>query len=272
MWVAFADRIEVAVRCASFPPSLLVGAAHAVPRPPSRVPRPPMPLLNGMHSAASALRYWERKQEVVANNLANVSTTGFKAQRVFAKLLDGIAPAAETGSDMATGTLRQTSSPTDVAVDGPGFFVVSTPNGERYTRGGSFRLNDKHQLVDNDGRPLLGVKGPLKLLDAPIEIEANGTVKQNAQIVDTLRMELPPKDGNLSREGESLWIPPATKTEMPLKDRNVKQGYLEESNVNSMSALIDMVTIQRAYASVQKSVIEMDRTNETVTTQLAKPL
>jgi flagellar hook-basal body protein len=107
-----------------------------------------MPLLNGMHSAASALRYWERKQEVVANNLANVSTTGFKAQRVFAKLLEGIAPGAETGSDLATGTLRQTSSPTDVAIDGPGFFVVSTPNGERYTRGGSFRLDDKHRLVD----------------------------------------------------------------------------------------------------------------------------
>ena len=231
-----------------------------------------MPLLNGMHSAASALRYWERKQEVVSNNLANVSTTGFKAQRVFAKLLDGISPVAETGSDLATGTLRQTANPTDVAIDGPGFFVVSTPNGDRYTRGGSFRLNEKHQLVDGDGRPLLGVKGPLKLLDAPIEIEANGTVKQNAQIVDTLRIELPPKDGNLSREGESLWIPPATKTEMPLKDRNVKQGYLEESNVNSMSALIDMVTVQRAYASVQKSIIEMDRTNETVTTQLAKPL
>ena len=231
-----------------------------------------MPQLNGMQSASSALRYWERKQEVVANNLANVSTNGFKAQRVFAKLLDGILPAAETSSDLSTGTLRQTASPTDVAVDGPGFFVVSTPNGERYTRGGSLRLDEKHRLVDGDGRPLLGVKGPLTLLDAPIEIDAHGTVKQNSQIVDTLRMELPPKDADLSREGESLWVPPATKQELALKDRNVKQGYIEESNVNSMSALIDMVTVQRAYASVQKTVIEMDKTNETVTTQLAKPL
>jgi flagellar basal-body rod protein FlgF len=231
-----------------------------------------MPLLNGMHSAASALRYWERKQEVVANNLANVSTTGFKAQRVFAKLLDGILPGAETSSDLSTGTLRQTANPTDVAIDGPGFFVVSTPNGERYTRGGSFRLDEKHRLVDNDGRPLLGVKGPINLLDAPIQIDGKGEVRQNGQIVDTLRVELPPKDADLSREGESLWIPPATKQVLALKDRNVKQGYIEESNVNSMSALIDMVTVQRAYASVQKSVIEMDRTNETVTTQLAKPL
>jgi flagellar basal-body rod protein FlgF len=231
-----------------------------------------MPLLNGMNSAASALRYWERKQEVVANNLANVSSTGYKAQRVFAKLLDGILPTAETSSDLSTGALRQTSNPTDVAIDGPGFFVVSTPNGERYTRGGSLRLDDKHQLVDGDGRQLLGVKGPIKLLDAPIEIEGNGTVKQNGQIVDTLRVELAPKGTDLQREGESLWVPPATKQVLALKERTVKQGYIEESNVNSMSALIDMVSVQRAYASVQKSVIEMDHMNETVTTQLAKPL
>src|SRR5436305_13516591 len=132
-----------------------------------------MPLLNGMHSAASALKYWERKQEVVANNLANVSSNGFKAQRVFAKLLDGILPGAETSSDLSTGTLRATGNATDLAIDGKGFFVVSTPNGERYTRGGSLRLDDKHHLVDGDGRQLLGVKGPLTLLDAPIQIEAN---------------------------------------------------------------------------------------------------
>ncbi len=232
-----------------------------------------MPLLNGMHSAASALRYWERKQEIVANNLANVSTNGYKAQRVFAKLLDGILPAPETSSDLAVGALRQTSNPTDVAIDGDGFFVVSTPKGERYTRGGTLRLDEKHRLVDADGRPLLGVKkGPLTLLDAPIEIDGKGEVRQNGQIVDTLRMETAPKGTDVQREGESLWIPPDNKQVLAPKDRNVKQGYIEESNVNSMSALIDMVSVQRAYASVQKSIVEMDKTNETVATQLAKPL
>ena len=231
-----------------------------------------MPNLNGMHSAASALRYYERKQEVVANNLANVSTNGFKAQRIFATLLDGIAPAAQSGTDFNIGALRQTANPTDVAVDGQGFFVVSTPDGERYTRGGSFRLDEKHQLVDNDGRPLLGTKGPIKLLDAPIEIDQKGEVKQNGQIVDTLRMETAPKGTDVQREGETLWIPSANKEVLKPADRNVKQGYIEESNVNSMTALIDMVSVQRAYASVQKSIIEMDHTNETVSTQLAKPL
>ncbi|MEO7085033.1 MAG: flagellar hook basal-body protein [Gemmatimonadaceae bacterium] len=234
-----------------------------------------MPVLNGLDSATAALRYWERKQDVVANNLANVSTDGFKQERVFATLLDGMRPAAAASSDMTAGNLRQTGNTLDVAVNGPGFFVVSTPNGERYTRGGSLRLNEKHQLVDRDGRQLLGVKhnGPLTLLDGPIDIDSQGNVKQGGQIVDTLRMETAPKGTELQHEGATLWVPPATgKTELSLADRSVKQGYIEESNVNSMSALIDMVAVQRSYSSVQKAIVTMDQANETVTTQLAKPL
>ncbi len=232
-----------------------------------------MPSLNGMDSAASALRYWERKQEIVANNLANVSTDGFKAQRVFAQLLDGVRPVAQATSDLSTGNLRQTGNVLDVAVDGEGFFVVQTPDGERYTRGGALRLDEKHQLVDTDGRALIGEKGtPLKLLSGPIEISKTGEVTQNGQIVDRLRMESAPKNAQLERQGETLWVPPTTRAPMKPDARNVKQGYLEESNVNSMSALVDMVAVQRAYASVQKAIVEMDHANETITTQIARPL
>ena len=232
-----------------------------------------MPPLNGMDSAASALRYWERKQEIVANNLANVSTTGFKAQRVFAQLMNGTEPVAAATSDLSTGTLQQTGNSLDVAIDGPGFFVVNTPNGERYTRGGSLQINDQHQLVDADGHPLLGEKGaPLKLTSGPVEITPTGEVHQGGQIVDRLRMETAPKGTELQREGQSLWVPPQTKDVVKPDARNVKQGYTEDSNVNSMTGLVDMVAVQRAYASVQKAIVEMDRADETITTQIAKPL
>lgn len=231
-----------------------------------------MPSLNGMDSAGSALRYWERKQEVVANNLANVSTDGFKAQRVFARLLDGIRPVAETSSDLNTGAFKQTGNSMDVALDGGGFLVVNTANGERYTRGGSLRIDDKHFLVDTNGNQVLGTKGAMKLADGPIDISSSGEVKQNGQLVDTLRVENTPKGTEPMREGESLWVPAATKQVVAPKDRSVKQGYLEESNVNSMTALIDMVSVQRSYASVQKAITEMDKANETITTQLARPL
>lgn len=264
MWVALA-RVKSQHYTEHFLPARLSSDAK---------PRSPMPVLNGLDSATSALRYWERKQEVVANNLANVSTDGFKSQRIFAKLLDGIRPEAETSADLSTGNLRQTGNELDVAVNGPGFFVVSTPNGERYSRGGSLRLNEKHQLVDSDGRPLLGVKngGPLTLLDGPVDIDAQGNVKQAGKVVDTLRMESAPKDTQLLHEGAALWVPPTEQQETPPGDRQVKQGYIEESNVNSMSALVDMVAVQRAYSSVQKAIVTMDQANETVTAQLAKPL
>jgi flagellar basal-body rod protein FlgG len=234
-----------------------------------------MPPLNGLDSAASALRFWERKQEIVANNLANVSTDGYKAQRVFAQLLDGMRPSPVTSSDLSTGTLRQTGNAMDVAIQGDGFFVVNTPNGERYTRGGTFRLDEKHHLVDAQGRPLLGEKKPAEpivLGDGPVVISATGEISQNGQVVDRLRMEGAPKGAELLHEGESLWVPPATRTVIAPTARNVNQGHLEESNVNSLGAMVDMVSIQRAYASVQKTIMEMDHTNETITTQLARPL
>lgn len=228
--------------------------------------------LNGLDSAAGALRYWERKQEVVANNLANVSTDGFKAQRVFAQMMDGIRPEANAISDLTTGSLKQTGNATDVALKGAGFLVVSTADGERYTRGGSLRVDDKHFLVDANGHQLLGTKGALKLGDGPFTVDPDGTVTQGYQIVDVLRMESAPKGTELAHEGDALWVPGATKQVVAPKDREVKQGYLEESNVNSMSALVDMVAVQRSYASVQKAITQMDQTNETITTQLARPL
>jgi flagellar basal-body rod protein FlgF len=85
-------------------------------------------------------------------------------------------------------------------------------------------------------------------------------------------MEAAPKGAELTREGQSLWVPPATKEVVKPDARNVKQGYVEESNVNSMTSLVDMVAVQRAYASVQKAIVEMDHANETITTQIAKPL
>jgi flagellar basal-body rod protein FlgF len=228
--------------------------------------------LNGMDSAASALGYWERKQEVVANNLANVSTDGFKAQRVFATLLDGIRPEADAVTDLSTGNLKQTGGSMDVALKGAGFLVVSTPDGERYTRGGSLHEDSKHFLVDANGNQVLGNKGPMKLNGGPIKIAADGTVTQGGQIVDVLRVENAPTGTQLAHQGDALWVPAATKQVVAPKDREVEQGYIEESNVNSMGALIDMVAVQRSYASVQKAVTTMDSVNETITTQLAKPL
>jgi flagellar hook-basal body protein len=82
-----------------------------------------------MSSAAAALRYWERRQEVASNNLANVSTEGFKGQRVFARMVEGALPAADAVTDFTPGPLSTTGNPSDVAIEGRGFLVVKTPSG-----------------------------------------------------------------------------------------------------------------------------------------------
>jgi flagellar basal body rod protein FlgG len=225
-----------------------------------------------MNSAANALRYWERKQDVVANNLANVSTDGFKAQHVFGKLIDGMSPLAQATSDMSTGNLNDTGNPNDVAIRGDGFLLVKGEHGERYTRGGSFRIDEKHQLVNADGLPLLGEKGPIKLGDGPFSIGKDGEVTQGGSVVDKLRMEQAPKGTELEREGNDLWVPPATRSVMKPETRDIRQGVLEDSNVNSITSMIDMVAIQRSFAAVQKSIQELDKSNETVTSQIARPL
>jgi flagellar hook-basal body protein len=118
---------------------------------------------NGMTSAAAALRYWERRQEVASNNLANVSTEGFKGEKVFARMMDGALPEPDAVTDFAPGAVTSTGNPYDVAIDGKGFFVVQSPNGERLSRGGALHVDDKGYLVDASGHALLGDHGPIQV-------------------------------------------------------------------------------------------------------------
>ena len=102
----------------------------------------------GLESALSAMRYWRTKNQVLAHNLANVGSQGFKGQSVFARLLPGNRPEAVAGLDLTPGSFEETGGPLDVALEGDGFFVVDTAQGERLTRAGSFQLDDYGTLVD----------------------------------------------------------------------------------------------------------------------------
>lgn len=232
---------------------------------------------NGMSSAAAALRYWERRQEVASNNLANVSTDGFKGQKVFATMVEGALPAASETTDFSQGTLQTTNNPRDVALDGPGFLVVRTPNGERYSRGGSLLVNDAGNLTDAGGNELLGERGPIRVASrgnddiGPIQIARDGTVTIDKAEVGRLRIETIPPKTNLLAEGSGLFIPPAKRTRADPDTQIVRQGSLEQSNVTSISQMVDMISIQRAYSAVQKAVTTLDTVRAIATTELARP-
>lgn len=225
---------------------------------------------NGLASAASALRYWERRQEVAAHNLANVSTDGFKGERVFARMIDDALPVADTATDLRAGTLRVTGAPLDLALGGEGFLVVETPAGERWTRGGSFRLDAEGQVVDAGGNPLLGEGGPILAPPGALSVSREGVVTVDGEEVARLRVETAPPDARLAHEAGTLFVPDAGRA--PAETRDVRQGALEESNVSTVGSMVDMISVQRAYAAVQKAVTTLDGIRQTAANDLGKPV
>jgi flagellar basal-body rod protein FlgF len=236
-----------------------------------------MPRTNGLTAAASALRYWERRQEVASNNLANVSTDGFKGERVFGQMLGDATTVARAATDLRTGTLRTTGNPLDLGLAGDGFFVVQTPAGERYTRGGSFQLDADRRLVDAQGNAVLGTtgdgaSGPIVLPSGAVTVDAAGAVSVDGKAVATLRLERTAPGAQLAHEGGTLFVPDGSGQPVAAADRRVRQGSLEESNVSPIGSLVDMIAVQRAYASVQKAVTTLDAVRGTAVTDLGKPV
>ena len=236
----------------------------------------------GVDNAAAALRYLERRQEVVANNLANVSTDGFKGERAFARLLaDGSTPTAETATDLRAGTLTTTNNPLDLAIAGKGFLVVQTPTGEKLTRSGALHIDEARRLVDATGNPVLGETDAHAGATAPILVpetvksltfSSSGAVMADGTQIGKLRVEDVPAGSKLQHEGNGLFTAPAGRAAVGDAERTVRQGMREESNVNSVEAMVDMIAVQRAYASVQKVMTTIDSARGIATTELGKPV
>jgi flagellar basal body rod protein FlgG len=224
----------------------------------------------GLYTAAHALRYWENRQQVTAHNLANLETRGFKSERVFARLLEDTYVAAETATDYSPGSLTPTGGALDLALDGPGFFVVDTPEGERLLRGGALRLDEGGRIVDPSGYPILGERGPVEVPPGQLEIDAAGIVRVEGREVARLRVEMVAPGTQLARDPAGRFVPGEVRTELPTAERRVRQGYLEESNVNAIESMVDLINVQRSFASVQKSVVVIDGVLDTIVNQIGR--
>lgn len=207
--------------------------------------------------------------EVAANNLANVGTTGYKAQREFYRSLTasingnrlsplnqavndyGVLGGAVT--DRQSGALERTDSEFDVALDGPGFFAIQTKVGERYTRNGSFRLDPQGQLETAGGDLVLGDQGPIQIPSGPVAIGFDGTISQKGAVIGRLKVVDFPAGRNLTPEGGSLYAAPSG-TARAATEFRVRQGMLEASNLNAVSATVDLVTLQRHTELLQRAL------------------
>jgi flagellar basal body rod protein FlgG len=226
---------------------------------------------DGIGIGAVALRYWETRQAATANNLANASTPGFKGERVFARLLDDASIQVDSGTDFAPGTVNPTGRPLDVALVGDAFLVVETPAGSRWLRGGSLSLDAKGTLIDPAGQPVLGDQGRIVLPPGQIEITSIGEVLVDGKEHARLRIERP-RGGSVSleREGANLWVPTERAERLTEGEVRVRQGHLEDSNVDPIGALVEMIEIQRAYTAVQRTMITQDEVMQTFTRDIGR--
>ena len=216
----------------------------------------------------------ERQMDVVANNVANVNTTGFKADRsLFEEYLQSGAHEDNFGAtdrrvsfvqdratfhDFAPGNTEPTKNPLDVAIDGGGFLVVQTPAGERYTRDGGLQINNQGQLVTAGGNPVLGTSGPIVFqpTDHDISIAADGnvTVVEGINRIDSVRGKLRlvsfAQAQRLLKEGSNLYSAGEGGAPQPDTKSQVRQGFVEKSNVNSVVEMSRLIEVTRTYTQI----------------------
>ncbi|HVV80463.1 MAG TPA: flagellar basal-body rod protein FlgF [Pseudolabrys sp.] len=213
-----------------------------------------------------------RELDVVANNIANMNTTGFKADgSIFEEYLSPTArtPADSkisfvrdrgTWHDMTQGPTQHTGNPLDVAIDGKGFLVVQTPRGERYTRNGSLQIGPTGNLMTADGFPIVGDSGPITLqpTDRQISIAEDGTVsvREGTSTADTQRGKLrvvsfdDAQRMRLTKDGSGTFAAPAGVTPQPETNVRVIQGAVEKSNVRGVVEITRMIEITRSYTQL----------------------
>ncbi|HZQ12400.1 MAG TPA: flagellar basal-body rod protein FlgF [Pseudolabrys sp.] len=236
----------------------------------------------------------ERQLEVIANNIANVNTTGYKAdQSLFEEFLTSgahednfvgkdrrVSYVQDRGTyrDFSEGALQQTSNPLDVAIDGNAFLAVQTSGGERYTRDGNLQLNSQGQLVTEGGDPVLGNSGPIifQPTDHDINISPDGTVtvvEANARI-DTVRGKLRlvsfTDAQSLLKQGGNLYAASNGATAQPDLKATVKQGYIEKSNVNAVAEMGRMIEVSRTYSQIANILQQQSDLHKNAINQLAE--
>lgn len=241
-------------------------------------------MIRGLYTSASGMLAESVRSDATSNNLANVNTTGYKKDTTVmvsfpemlmvrvadlkkGELQNPVLGTLGTGvlvDEVVTshkqGQLKESSSSFDLAISGDGYFAVDTPGGQLYTRNGSFTLDRDGYLVTNQGYYVLGQAGRIRV-DGEFTVDSQGNVSVNGNRVDTLRLVSFEDQSQLVKIGDSLFV--AAEQGVQAGGR-VMQKFLETSNINAITEMVDMITIMRAYEANQKAIQAHDRTLEQV--------
>jgi flagellar basal-body rod protein FlgF len=227
-------------------------------------------MMYGVNTAVSAAVKKLSQLDYVTHNLANASTPGFKNERLLFVRRSGTDAMAEDSFshdpvvviDHSQGTVEKTGSPLDVAIQGDGYFVIETPNGERFTRNGSFTLNASGELVTKSGDAVMGDGGRITITGKKYEIDNTGSVTVDGSSVGKIKLVDFKQKDTLSKKGAGLFEATGKAEQSAIENPEVRAGYLETSNVSAVKEMIEMIDIQRsfeAYSKAMQTISDQDR-------------
>lgn len=233
-------------------------------------------MIQGISLATQGMSALMKKQDQIANNLANINTTGFKQSNLFIKSYEKYLgndvrepfanreiKADEVYIDYREGSMKKTGNDLDFMIKGSGFFTIMTPKGVRYTRNGNFSLNPDGFLVTSDGSKIMSKSGFIRFHKdgGKIRINHDGEVLQGDEITGKLKIVDFKKPYRLLRDGNSYFRPqlpdnPVVKSPGYI----IKQGFLEGSNVNTIRNMVQMISAVRNYEADQRALQAQDQT------------
>ena len=236
-------------------------------------------------SLAAGVRSFE-SLDLVANNLANSDTPGYRAQRAVFKVVAPTEAAGSTGApsriaerylmldevshDMRTGGIVRTGDPTNLALEGEGFFVIGGEDGPRYTRDGTLRMGTDGRLVHQSGMDVLGEGGqPVRLAPGAFEVRADGTIVQGGEEMGRIQVVRFADPSVLAREGDNLFSAAGAQG-TPAEDTVVAQGALEGSNVEPLRELVELIRLNRFHQAYKKTLESLDEANRQLNTRVGR--
>lgn len=242
----------------------------------------------GIYPILSGAIAQERRMQVFANNMANVNTPGFKQdEQAFKSILPKAhlaMPVAAHPNELAnqivskpfgpservyvapyalkttfdTGRVRLTGNPLDFAIQGRGFFEIKTPQGPRFTRNGMFSLDNQRRLVTSLGQPVMGTKGEIKIPNGKVDISPDGEIRVDGNVVAKMKIMDFPDDHMPEKYADGF----ASDKGTVAKQATVQVGHIEESNVNAIGEMVNMIQGMRGYESAQKLIQTLDHMAE----------
>ncbi|MCX6169934.1 MAG: flagellar hook basal-body protein [Ignavibacteriales bacterium] len=225
-------------------------------------------MIKGIYTAARSLEYKVKNIDVIANNLANLSTTGYKREIPFSEVINQMGDVQiKKLSSQRQGDVLLTANPLDMAISGKGFFAVKNDEGNiELTRNGRFKISDEGFLVDSSNQKVLGKNGPISMedtmqnKDSVILVTKAGEIKVGDKTIDTLLIMnvddstqlARSDDSNFATDGQQCFAAPET-------DYGISQGYLEGANTNAIEEMEAMIQLNKEYESAQKIIASLDK-------------